>query len=94
VHLRFRYGESHSLRPQLALLRWLSPRPTAAFLLDISPATAMRRKPHHWTAAEFELQRELYREELSNHRAVRLDAECPPEEICAQLAAQTWRRMG
>ena len=94
VHLRFRYGESRSLRPQLALLRWLSPRPTAAFLLDISPATAMRRKPHHWTAAEFELQRELYREELSNHRAVRLDAECPPEEICAQLAAQTWRRMG
>ena len=93
VHLRFRYGQSRTLPVQLALIRWLSPKPVASYLLDISPATAMARKPYHWTPAEFELQMKLYAEERARHRTEGVDAERPLEEICAQLAAATWRRL-
>jgi thymidylate kinase len=94
VHLRFRYGQDHGLPVQLALIRWLSPRPRAAYLLEISPATAMTRKAYHWTPAEFELQARLYAEERSRHRSAVIDAERPLEAICPEIAVATWRRLG
>ena len=94
VHLRFRYGQGRGLPVQLALIRWLSPKPVAAYLLEIAPATAMARKAFHWTPAEFELQARLYAEERARHRAVAIDAEHAVEVICAEVAVATWRRLG
>ena len=93
VHLRFRYGQSRALPIQLALLRWLSPKPIASFLLDVAPATAMSRKPHHWTAAEFELQAALYRDERERHRTIALNADRSQDQVCADLAGATWRHL-
>jgi thymidylate kinase len=89
VHLRYEYGERRRFRFQMLLIRLLSPTARHAFLLDVAPETAHRRKgeyePH-----QLDRRARLYREECHRLGAVRLDAERSREEICAEIARAVW----
>lgn len=91
ARLRFFYGESRPLRLPRALIRLLSPRPRAAFFLEIPADASIARKADGWTPAELEAQARLYREELPGSDAILLDGRRPPENLAAEIAARTWR---
>lgn len=93
VHMRFRFGAERRFRAQALLVRALSPRPAVAFLLDISPETAMSRKEHHWTHAEFASQAELYRDEHARLGVIRLDGERPRGELRDEILAAVERAL-
>jgi thymidylate kinase len=87
VHLRYAYGEGRAFRFQSLLIRLLSPRPDRAFLLDVSPEEATRRKPDY-PLAENARRAALYRNEYARLGVRRLDGELPQEELCTLLAAE------
>ena len=93
VHLRFRYGESRNYAFQIRLLDLLSPRPTAAYLVDVPAATAHARKPEQYSLAELERQARLYSEERLRLGVDRLDGELPREELCQTVAEHVWRML-
>jgi hypothetical protein len=72
----------------------LSPRPIAAFHLEVDPDVSSARKDDGWTADELRWQARLYGEEQARLRTTRLDASRPPEELAALIARETWRRLG
>jgi thymidylate kinase len=92
VHLRYRYGERHRYRAQLALIRLLSPRPLRAYLLDVSPATAYGRN-QEYTPEQNELRARLYRQERARMGVASLDGERSREELCAELAEAVWEAL-
>jgi len=94
VRLRTLYGETRSFRLQRWLLRRLSPQPLCAFLLDVPPETALRRKQDRWTADQLAAQVELYRAEREGLGVTLVDGDRPQEQICAEIAAEVWRRLG
>jgi thymidylate kinase len=89
VHLRYAYGEERRFRFQTALIRLLSPRPDAAYLLDVSAETASGRK-HDYPLEENARRCRVYREEAEGLGVRRLDGERPREVICAELANEVW----
>lgn len=94
VRLRTLYGETRSFRFQSWLIHGLSPKPLCSFLLDVSPDTALARKQDRWTLDQLRGQASLYRTEQKRLGIMRIDGERPREEICAEIAAEVWRRLG
>jgi thymidylate kinase len=93
VHLRFRYGEQRNYRSQIGLVQRLSPRPIAAYLLDVPAATAYARKSEQYSPEELERQATLYRQESPRLGVRRLDGELPREQLCAEIATEVWRAL-
>ena len=93
VHLRFRYGEHRNYAFQIRLLDLLSPRPSAAYLVDVPAATAYARKAEQYSLAELDRQAKLYREERARLGVSRLDGELARAEISKAVAEQVWRAL-
>ena len=93
VRLRFLYGRDDALPWQRRLLALLSPRPVAAFWLDVPAEAAYARKPEHWDVDDLTVQRQLYGEEHRSFGVRRLDGERPRDELSAEIAAEVWRRL-
>jgi thymidylate kinase len=93
VALRGLVGERRRAPVRRALLRRLTRRPVAAFLLDVAPQTAWERKGEQGPVP-LRRQRELY---LAEHRALgvdRLDGERPADELAAHIAWRVWHALG
>ena len=93
AHLRAKYGAARRFRPQVALVRWLSPRPVAAYFLDVDAATAHARKPEKYTVERLAEIADLYREECPRLGVQRLDGSRPADDIAAHVAREVWRRL-
>jgi len=93
VMLRFLYGDAISYRFHERLIRALSPRPVRSYLLDVSPEVASSRKPEY-DVAENARRAVDYRSLSTPLGVVRLDAERPPDELCAAIAEDVWRSLG
>ena len=93
VRIRFLYGRDERFATPRRLLRLLSPRPVAAFWLDVPGDRAYARKPEHWSADDLNEQRALYAEEHERVGVTRLDGERPPDELAAEIAGEVWRRL-
>jgi thymidylate kinase len=94
AHLRFRYGESHSFRRQIGLVRRLSPAPLRAYFIDVPAETAHARKAEQYSLDDLRRQALLYREEAPRLGVGRLDGERSREELCAEIAEDVWRALG
>jgi len=93
VHLRHQFGGERGYRPHMALQRLLAPRPQRAYLIEVAPDVAARRKPER-TPEENTERASLYRD-LAPILGVRpIDGRLPPEEICADLARDVWESLG
>lgn len=93
VRMRFLYGLERGFPVQNWLIGALSPRPVAAFFLDIDPGQSLQRKDDRWTAHALADHAQLYRQEHERFGVVKLDGTLPPEELCAIVAAQVWDRL-
>lgn len=93
THLRYRYAVARRFALQRAVLRTVSPRPVAAFLLDVQPAVARRRKPEQYTTADLTAMRALYHDEARRLDVVLVDADADEHEVAATLARITWVRL-
>lgn len=93
VHLRFRYGQQRNYGFQIGLVQRLSPRPLAAYLLDVPAATAHARKAEQYSLQDLERQADLYRQEHERLGVRRLDGELPREELCSEIATEVWRAL-
>jgi thymidylate kinase len=93
VQLRTEYAAGRGQRLGVALVRLLSPQPRAAFYLDLPPEVAYERKPRPGKRERLERQADGYRAECARLGVVRLDATHPPQELAAEIAAETWRRI-
>jgi thymidylate kinase len=92
VHLRFTYGGvAHPAQERLALA--LSPRPRAAFFLDLAPEAALGRK-QDWPFEHLARQAALYRAEHERLGIRRLDASRPPDDLAAEIAREVAHRLG
>lgn len=93
VQLRSDYPAGLGNRLGTALVRWLSPRPVASFLLDLPPEVATARKP--WWDEEERLVRHArgYQREAPRLGVVRLDATQPVPVVAAAIARETWRSL-
>jgi thymidylate kinase len=90
----FRYGDGRGFRVQKLVVRLLSPRPVAAFFLDIPADVSLARKPDdRWTDDELRTQERLYRLEAMRHAVTRLDGLRPENELCATIAEHVWRAL-
>jgi thymidylate kinase len=94
VRLRTLYGETRGFGFQRRLIQRLSPRPLCSFWLDVSPETALARKEDRWTLDQLHTQARLYRIEHERLGVLRIDGERAPDQICAEIAAEVWRRLG
>lgn len=94
AQLRFFYGSEHRFRMQKWLIRTISPKPRASFLLDVRPETLMVRKELQYTLNEVREQTELYREELTGLGVRRLDGERPRTQLSDEIAAEVWEVVG
>lgn len=93
VHLRAHYPPGAGQRLAVALVRRLSPRPRAAFLLDVPAALAAERKPRPGREERLAREAAAYRAECDRLGVVRLDGTLPPDELAAAIARETWRRI-
>jgi thymidylate kinase len=92
VRLRFLYGAEHDYRVQDAIVRLLSPKPRAAFFLDVSAEDSLARKDDRWSSGDLERLVGLYRE-LDDGSVTRLDGRRPPEKLSAEIASGVWQRL-
>lgn len=92
VGLRYRYGE-RPFRLQLALIRWLSPKPSLTFWFDVPPEDALARKLDKFSVPQLRRQSELYAELSEAYEAHRLDATRSPELLCAEIGLVTWKML-
>lgn len=90
VNLRARYGADKRFGFQGGLVRALSPRPVLAFLLRVPPHVAHERRRDEHTIEELERLAALYDEETQRVLVHVVDAARPVDEICAELARDSW----
>jgi thymidylate kinase len=93
VRLRLFYGEDQPLRLQRRIIRALSPRPAAAFLLAIDAGVSLGRKDDKWSPEELKRQARLYHEEHVALGVLELDGTRPAEELAAEIAERVWRAL-
>lgn len=93
VNLRYLYGIEKRFRAQRWIVRTLSPKPLAAFFLDVSGATAHARKPVKYTPQELQTYADLYREEWQHEGTIRVDGEAAPREITTSIMRALWQRL-
>lgn len=91
VHLHFRYGDDLPLWLHRRIVRWLSPRPAAAFFLDVPAEVARARKPEQYLTSELVVIRERYHRHAPEAGAVVLDGTRPVEEVAAEIARRSWQ---
>jgi thymidylate kinase len=84
VDLRFRYALEARLRFQEALIRALTPSPRRAYLLDVSPEVAHRRKPD-WNLEQTRLRAGLYRREHAALGVRLVDAGRPVDDLAREI---------
>jgi thymidylate kinase len=84
VDLRFRYALEARLRFQEALIRALTPSPRRAYLLDVSPEVAHRRKPD-WSLDQTRLRAGLYRREHAALGVRLVDAGRPVDDLAREI---------
>lgn len=88
VHLEDKYAGVHGVRLQARLIRALTPRPIAAFYLDVSADEAWRRKPEEFSRDELDRQRQGYLKMAGNLRVRVLDGERPAGELSDVIAQE------
>jgi len=93
AHARYGYPNARRFGVQRALLRAVSPRPAAAFLLDVEPEVARRRKPEQYTTSDLTKLRRLYHDEASRLDVVVVDAAADELDVAASLARTAWLRL-
>lgn len=93
VHLRHRYTAARWFGLQRLVLRAVSPRPVAAFLLDVEPAVARQRKPEQYTTADLTELRRLYHEEARRLGVTVVDANAGELDVAATIARISWMRL-
>lgn len=89
VFLLHGYGEDRGYLVQLTLLRVLSPRPRAAYLIDVPAAVAASRQPERTVAENAERAR-LYRSLAAEGGVEVIDGELPVDEVAGTIAASAW----
>ncbi len=74
--------------PPLALniLRAMVPRPRAAFVLDVDPAEALRRKPEEGGTAHLEAGRAMFLEIAESHRLDLMRADASADDVQRTIA--------
>jgi thymidylate kinase len=90
VHLLHRYGDTRAVRSQIALISLLSPPARRAYLLEVAPEVALRRKADRWTLDQLRRRFHLYRELQDAFGAQRLNAEQPQAQLAAEIARDVW----
>ena len=93
VRLRFLYGDGRAYRVQDQVVRRLSPRPRAAFVLDVSPAESLARKDDRWSPGDLERLVRLY-DELDDGDGVHLAGTRAADDLAAEIAQAVWLRLG
>lgn len=93
VQLRQMYGHRHGVDLPVRIMRWLSPPALVSFWLDVPAEVAYARKPEQFSVDRLAARRPLYEEELERAGATRLDGTRPVDELCAEIARETWRRL-
>lgn len=93
VGLRTSYGARRRFRFQTTLMRLVAPRPRAAYLLDVTPQTALARKGEYDLATLGE-QARFYHDDCERIGVRRLDGELPQEQLCAEIALEVWQTLG
>lgn len=91
VQLREKYGATIDVRWHVRLVHLLSPRPLAAYFLDVSAAEAWRRKPDEFTLEQLTRHRCRYLAELPRLGVERVDGEQPADEISERVLLEVWR---
>jgi thymidylate kinase len=94
VQLHFRYGAEARFSLQRNLITLMTPKPLAAFFLDIPPESSLDRKEDRWTLADLETQARLYREEYEREGTVRVDGLRPRDAIAAEIGEAVWQALG
>jgi thymidylate kinase len=92
VRMRFLYGASGRFGLRERLVRVGAPRPRLEYYLQVRPETAYSRKPD-WTLEQLRVQAELYDVLVESFATRTLDAERPPEDVCAEIASAVWREL-
>ncbi|MEA3056186.1 MAG: hypothetical protein QOD30_1618 [Actinomycetota bacterium] len=93
AHVRYGYPAARVFGVQRALLRAVSPRPAAAFLLDVAPEEARRRKPEQYTTSDLTKLRRLYHDEARRLEVVVVDAAADELDVAASVARAAWLRL-
>lgn len=93
VRLRFLYGESSSFRLQRLLIAALSPKPRAAFYIEVDAGTSLSRKDDKWSAEELAAQARLYAQERELLGVRTLDGRRTVDDLAAEIAAEVWHRL-
>jgi len=93
VFLDYRHGATRDFSFQKWLLRALSPKAVASYLLDVTPEAALGRKEEQYTLAELRRQAELYRANSVPFGVGRLNGERSFEAICEDLATKVWQKL-
>jgi thymidylate kinase len=93
VYVRHRWGEGRRLRLQGRLLRRLARDPVCSYFLAIPPEAAFERK-QDFPIQNLRERAVLYEEEHRRLGVKRLDAQLPPDRLCAEIARDVWRRVG
>jgi thymidylate kinase len=84
VDLRFRYAPDGRLRLQEWLARAITPAPDRAYVLDLSPDVAHRRKPD-WSLDQTRLRAGLYAGVHAELGVRRIDAARPANDIAREV---------
>lgn len=92
VRLLSWYGDCPTTRLLTAFVALSTPRPVAAFLLDLPAEIAFERKGE-WGVEELRAREALYIAECGRLRVARLDATLPIAELSARVAAQVWQAL-
>jgi thymidylate kinase len=91
AQLRYFYGSGHGFRFQKWLVRRISPRPSASYLLVVPPEAVHARKDDmQYTLAELREQANLLVEEAGRVGIPPLDGTRPPDDLSEQIAREVW----
>lgn len=93
AQLRHRYGD-RPYRLHVLLLRRLSPRPSAAWFLDVPPAVARARKPEQFDLAQLDELARCYRRAAAELGVPTLDGEHPREALTATVLGEARALLG
>ncbi len=93
VQLQQVYGHRHGVGFATGLVRTIAPPALIGFWLDVPAEVAYGRKPEQFPVERLAARQPLYEAELPSAGAIRIDGTRPPEEICAEIAWETWRRL-
>ena len=90
VQLHTVYGGTTDVARQAAIVERLSPRPLAAFYLQLPPEEAYRRKPEEYTVEELAAHARLYEQQARRLGVQVVDATVERDVLAAQLSRTVW----